>query len=235
VDAVKHPRKAGVDKFLEKSIILNMNAPQRTAEQIKADNKKFKKLSQPRKRVAIARDALAQLGLRLRPVTGKWVQFDEILNITGLNEQTQVQSVLNETAQCNVCAKGALFVCLVDRTNDVTLSEAPITTNYAGCASQIHGRATDPYLTRLFSENQLDLIEIAFEGKSFAFMTGLDANNTFEEKTAAEDFFRVFGHNKKQNAELRLRAIFENIIANNGTFKPEILPVQKWVTPGFRG
>jgi hypothetical protein len=212
-----------------------MNAPQRTAEQIKADNKKFKKLSQPRKRVAIARDALTQLGLRLRPVTGKWVLFNKILDTEGLRDTTQVQSILNHTEQCKVCAKGALFVCMVDKSNDVTLADAPITTNWTHSASQIHGRATDPYLTRLFSAEQLNLIEIAFEGESFDYMTGLNAKNSFEERRAAENFFLVFGYNKAENAELRLRAILENIIANKGTFKPEVRPVQKWVTPGFRG
>lgn len=211
-----------------------MSAPRRTAEQIKADNAKFKKLSQPRKRVAIARDALAQLGTRLTASAGRWVQFRKLL--PELAPETQVQDILNKTPECDVCAKGALFVCLVDRVNDLTLASAPITPRLFGDVSHIKGQATDSYLRRLFSDNQLNLIEIAFESESYAMHSGITPNNTFQEKMDARTFFYTFGQDKDaKSSEVRLRAILENIIANNGTFKPEILPVQKWVTPGFRG
>lgn len=127
--------------------------------------------------------------------------------------------------------KGALFVCMVDRANAITANDVHIS-NHSETVT-IGGSFVDRYLKDLFADNQLELIEIAFEGQ--AFETNLNTNNTEQAKQDAKMFFRLFGWDRTEDTETRLRAILENIVVNKGTFKPEIQPIQKRVTEGFRG
>lgn len=205
----------------------------RTRKQIKADNEAFEKLSPARKRVAIIRDALAQLGSRLVPEHKTYVSAPEIAHLLRENPNAQLQQAFNKMEECSVCAKGALFVCLVDRANALKITDLQYDTRSNGT---FDGKEVDTYLPNLFSENQLELIETAFEGRAYG--STLSTTNSFSALGAAREFYELFKYSTDEEdtkPETILRAIFENMVANKGTFKPEIQPVKRWVTEGFRG
>lgn len=199
-----------------------------TNAEIKAQNAAFEKLSPARKRVAIARDALAQLGARLRASQGVYVKTEVLADANREGKfNTQLQKLFKKVEECTVSAKGALFVCQLDRTNRLKLSEVKI---YTHASDQLQGGDVTNYLERLFTPRQLELIESAFECRDMRD----DDSEEDDEIWVAVEFGELFV-DEFNDDELRLRAILENIVANRGTFKPEIQPVKRWVTAGFRG
>jgi len=217
----------------------------RTNAQIKADNAAFEKLSPARKRVAIARDVLAQIGNRLVVTQGTYFESDDLTKARkrrGVTKQTEIRELLNTVESCNVCAKGALFICNIDKVNKLKIADLTGDSTQYG---QIYGGDITDYLERLFDERQLKLIESAFEvtdmSEDSADVDEYDFE-TSEDIEAAIEFGRLFQTEPENSyddvetdAVSLLRAIMENIIVNKGTFRPEIHPVRKWVTAGFKG
>lgn len=82
----------------------------RYSKQIEADNLRFRKMSKARKRVAIARDVLAQLKVgKFKATPGTYVE-SKALETDDSNVQIQ-SLLLPPTVSCDVCGIGALFVC----------------------------------------------------------------------------------------------------------------------------
>lgn len=161
-------------------------------EEIKLKNKEFKEMSVAKKRVAIAKDALKQIKLRNFIVeTGTYCDVDIKKDLSG-----NLKKIL-QTEQCTVCAKGALFAAdILKRGNYNFNDNNALPLWFSAKESQ-----TTERLKGIFSTKQLDLMEIAFEG--------------YYEDEAAYNFFSKY----KDNEE-RLIAILENVIKNEGTFKP---------------
>lgn len=92
----------------------------------------------------------------------------------------------------------------------------------------VEGSAAIKYLRRFFDRNQLKLIEAAFEGWGDVDFYGSPKAREFYDAVVEDE-------DKDVVANERLRLIMENIIANKGTFVPDILPQRVYVTPGFKG
>ncbi len=113
--------------------------------------------------------------------------------------------------KCRVCAIGSVFVCALDRYNELKLSDS----GYGKPDSDDMMR----YLGRWFGDGQLRLMEQAFEGKN------IRLGNQADPKPRA--FFEKHGNPKatpwgyeEADSDKLMRAIMANVIANKGTFKP---------------
>lgn len=209
---------------LKKQTLAQRNA------QIEVANKRFMKMPKPRRRVAIARDVLAQLGTKIIATTGIYLQSNDL---DGVGDTTktlgdQLQKHLRKVKSCNACGLGALLFCAVTRANDLKVSDSNV--SFGNVPSN------KSYLKRFFDTKQLGLIETAFEqGVRFA-----ETGTSQKQINAAFNFVSEvpkadkYAHTRSAH-DLRLRLIMENIIANGGTFKPEIKPRFQIVTPGFKG
>lgn len=188
-------------------------AVERNNRETERRNQAFAKLSDARKRVVVAQDVLDQLRLRrfvaptgiyLQPATEEAKdQFDSY------DEESSKKPVheLLEGVKCQVCGIGSLFVAAVDRANACTIEDMD--------HSYENSNFMREYLGEFFSDEQLVLIETAFETELIH--SGGTGLNRFSPKVEAAI---AFGE-KSTSAEKRLKRIMENIISNKGTFKPE--------------
>ncbi len=128
--------------------------------------------------------------------------------------------------ECTVCAKGAMFIALVGMKNffdfnlvNYKISVGEFYTDYYRSISLEH----DKFIGRLsdvFSRNQLDLIENAFE---FTPEDTYEGGDNDEEKygTSEQPKLNAYKLGAKYKKDItRLKAIMNNMIKNKGTFKP---------------
>lgn len=109
---------------------------------------------------------------------------------------------------CKVCALGACLLSVVSLKNEFVFDV--FNGDIYVPRSQIVKR-----LKGIFSKRQLALIESAFEG--YLIYLG----NRPSEKSWEPDLYRAVHFGKSfSDPKLRLKAIMENVIANNGVFKP---------------
>jgi hypothetical protein len=172
-------------------------------------------------RVLIARDALALLDSEaVFAKTGAYVltyttlhdlepyafSFADLLADKPEEGDRQVRDVVESFPVCGACALGTAFLASVRRFNDLTVQEA--------AAPRCRGEM-EQYLTRFFDSKQLDAIEWAFEGEGSGDKYKWEAYR--ELRPSIEAYVALF-----PTPAMRLRNIFQNIIANKGTF---VLPV----------
>ncbi len=192
-------------------------------------NEKFRKLPARQKRVAIARDALrwmkagnitiaagAYLHANNKPVCDlrrRSVLTTELAGIKAL-----------EAANCEVCAKGALFLATVMRTNRATLSEVV----YSG-ASDMCTKVCDT--DGVFTEKMFNAIEGIFEDywRFSRTPVGVRWNKRFPSSytaaTSDEDLTLAELRERERTRDtLRLAAILVNIIQNKGVLVPSRIP-----------
>jgi hypothetical protein len=196
---------------------------------IEAENKRFMKMSRARRRITIARDVLAQLGTRLLAKRNVYVSMDSLKWLDDSTKNKQLQTIFKKEKECTVCAVGALFLCGIERANDLKVAEADVNI-YSG---SIGGQVNFGYLHRFFATDQLQLIEAAFENRDMRTCTGLDHDGVEASDgdiDDAIDFGRLF-----EDDEERLRFIMQNIVVNKGQFVPQKWPHEQWVTEGFKG
>ena len=175
---------------------------------IEETNEAFEKASPDQKRVMIAKDVL--LRIELRNINMKRGNF---LSKRSLPlEKGSFKDMLNyyKRPVCDVCAKGALFCSIIGRVNNLTIDELLsmdiMVSSFSDPAHQ--------ELKKYFSEEQIDLIEIALEGSSFLNIADYD------DYGKAIDFHHNHFVESDSSAEYNMIAICNNIIENNGTFKP---------------
>lgn len=163
-------------------------------------------LTGPALRVAIAKDVLKGLkAMKLITTRGNWVripyEFGFTSNLHASNEppEEELAEVLNGKT-CEVCALGALFVETVKRCEKLKCDRK------TSCASI---ELISEYLKPIFSNDQLRMIEIAYE-------CGL---GQFDPNCSTELRAKEFGQERETN-DGRMIAIMENIIKNNGEFIP---------------
>lgn len=164
------------------------------AFEIAKRNLQFVKASAAQKRVIIAQDVIRALESRqLMAESGTYID-----NVR-LTDDDKIES-------CTVCALGAVFVCSVQRDQEVLDTGETLSDLADYCTSPNAMRAQlEPY----FGDEQLRLIESAFEGDDFG------AATTSAKTERAIKYFNRTGDDDK-----RLIKIMKNVIANNGTFKP---------------
>lgn len=191
-----------------------------TKTQIKKWNDYFKSLTKPQKRVALAQDVIAQI--KAKKFLPKNKTYTKIVSpIKSYNEQ--IQSNFGDI-QCECCALGGIFLSDIKFNNSCTFNELDAT---------YFDAREDMRLKEYFSIEQLILIEAAFECWDFdnlvddfwgeyQFTSGFADGLLFKDfKLTKEKINKTaeFG-NQYTDSYKRLIAIMENIIANNGTFKP---------------
>jgi hypothetical protein len=166
-----------------------------------------------KQRVIVAEDVLAAIRAKhLTPTNGQWAPD----GIPDLAEDNNIQmSEILPLMECEACALGSIFVCAVERFNKVKTIYDPA----------LHDML--PMLKKIFSLDQLMLIELAFE-QGGGHYTEYDFGALPEYRDESQIPKRmalqgreavVFGH-RFDDPTKRLQAIMRNIIQNEGTFVP---------------
>jgi hypothetical protein len=175
-------------------------------------NREFNKLPDARKRVVIAEDVLQQMKAKrfiakLGTYIGVPYSVKEKFESSGEGEgePAPLHEVL-EGVQCEVCGIGSLFVAAVDRMNECSVSDIDAVDD---------DRFMREYLGGFFEEDQLVLIEAAFEGRFIR----RGSTGYAEWSSEVTDAIR-FGNSAGEDAAKRLRKIMKNIVDNKGTFVP---------------
>ncbi len=134
-------------------------------------------LTNAQKRVQIAMDVIEHMNAE-RIISRPGVYIDLISVVPeGLivKRDTQVKEVFDKLPSCDVCALGACFVSMMRRYNECTVEEM-LPPKYGGYDLDIDDaydflkaasrsmESQKEYLSRLFDEEQLCLIEVAYEG-----------------------------------------------------------------------
>jgi len=181
-------------------------------------NEEFKKATKAQKRVMIAKDVLAQIkAKRYFPESGEWVEplwsGDQKSMDIKLNPNSSIKDAFKSKAinSCRVCALGGLFMSCTNLNNNTTVQDLKDET-YIGDLVADDDKISNG-LNRIFTQKQLMLIEIYFEGSQGYFRDNLSS----DEK--AETFLENYSDDE------RLEMIMQNIIDNNGTFKPSKLDI----------
>lgn len=191
---------------------------------VRRDNAWFASLKPAEKRVAIARDVLSQLRLgKLVATPGVWLRDggEEPLicaEDSVEKKNVELQAILNKQEQCTGCALGGMFMCAVKRANKLKVKDLTDFTSEDGYEESVDVDGSDAtaYLGRWFDQEQLSMIESAFERGDGAFGSEA-ANFCADEEDAGE----------------RMRLIMENIIVHKGRFNPDVQPIATFKTPGF--
>lgn len=203
----------------------------------------FKKASPTQKRVLIAKDVIAQIkAKKIKPESGTFVSVEKVkgfMSSTEAEERTGAwnfamnrlftsegsdadvrQLYLDNTLQqCSCCALGGMFMSCTLYNNNTTVADLE---HASSDISEVLLEETDEKLSnglnKFFSVAQLKLIEQTFEGDNGAVFSGTDGETgemVDEFSPRAEAFY-----DKYKKPKDRLIAIMQNIVKNNGTFKP---------------
>jgi hypothetical protein len=171
----------------------------------------FAELSPKEQRIQLARDVLAQLETeRIKASPGVYVDFP----LTERLKDLEVQAALIENqAPCNVCAKGALFVARVAGYNSFRKGDT------LGEVAQWDGEELDVLiddehtlesLEGIFTREQLDLIENAFEGRMLNYSMDMSDGDPWSVAAHMYEWY--------SGTEGALEAIMLNILKNDGVF-----------------
>lgn len=202
----------------------------------------FKKATVTQKRVLIAKDVIAQIkAKKIQPESGTFVQVEKVKNFISSSEADKrtgawnyAMNRLSDSAgsdadvrqlyldntiqQCSCCALGGMFMSCTLYNNNTTVEDLCYAGADIGDVILEEGDKSLPNgLNKFFSVAQLKLIEQTFEGDQGAINSGWDSETGEIDKFSpqAEAFYTKYKKPKD-----RLIAIMQNIIANNGTFKP---------------
>lgn len=217
-------------------------------EAIARRNAAFAKLEPAAKRVVVAKDVITSLNAKRLKAKANiylnaWPKYDRMEAFKGLrsysdewyaraasfSESDAQTALLNQQLSCEACAIGSVFVCAVERMDRLTVDEF----------KSLRQAGIREYLGDLFSPEQLDLMETAFERtteyvQSRRYNPGKYSDSVYDpsEDAAAElDQAVDFGNNFARegyadddevdfDADGCMRAIMQNIIDNAGEFKP---------------
>jgi hypothetical protein len=203
----------------------------------------FKKASPTQKRVLIAKDVIAQIkAKKIKPEQGSFVMVEKVQGFmssteaeyrTGswnfaMNKLSDTEGfdadvrhlyLENKIQQCSCCALGGMFMSCTLYNNNTTVDNL----YYAGDAIGNVLYDDNPEhlsngLNKFFSVAQLRLIEQTFEGNQGVVNSGMD-DNTGEIVDKYSPESEAF-YTKYKKPKDRLIAIMQNIVKNNGTFKP---------------
>ena len=187
-------------------------------------------MSKKQERIDICKDVLRQVyAKKYTPMHGTYFEsqdheFNDMLYggwdpATGAHKLPNPEAILTVPKQCSVCALGSVFVSALDRNNTLKLSDK----KYLGNSTLMV-----EYLGEWFTPKQLRLMEMAFEGSDqsrgrmfTSVKRGYRTTTPIGKK--AVSFFYKYGKDTRYGdtrSERLMRAIMNNVIRNNGTFKP---------------
>lgn len=159
-------------------------------------------MTRKEKRLAIVKDVLSRL--RYRKIdTNFYVNPFKALDLAGIDLDLNAKNLPLE--KCQTCALGSMLISHVRVYNKLSLRDLGF------CQSDecsLTRSDCTGVLSNYFDADQLTLIEFAFEGYR-VFDINVDG------ASEAIKFGKKFKHPKT-----RLRAIMNNILENDGTFKP---------------
>jgi hypothetical protein len=185
----------------------------------------FNELSLEEKRVVIAKDVIAQLNNKV--ISTDYFGYLNLRNFGELFKEgksnEQVNNILSDI-KCDVCALGGMFISLIKYDNHCTVYEL----------IEVEQEEISERLKEYFSEGQLCLIETAYEqyGDNYhnqdwlnnvVVYEGIYSGSELEKLGITEDDLDRAAHfndDEHYHKETSLINIMNNIIENNGTFKP---------------
>lgn len=187
---------------------------------IEKTNAAFEAASPEEKRVMIAKDVIYRLDAK--NLVAQKGEVVSLITYTPLSLDDSFQQIVNSKgASCQVCGKGAMLCAYIGRVNKFSLGDTNKWDNgyYRDKQNQedTYDDKVHPKLEEIFTIQQIDLIETAFEGGSY--LNSLDL--ALEEK--AIDFYDKYSNRDGDgviNTDYLLRKICKNIIKNNGAFIP---------------
>lgn len=179
-----------------------------TQKEIEARNKKFKNATLSEKRVLIAKDVISQINSgKIKPKNNAWVEF---FGVDTTQEEDSIQEqLLKPETTCNACALGGMFISCTLFNNNEKFGD--YSWNDIGSIIE-YGGTFGNKLNKIFTDRQLQLIEIAFERGN-----GYDWSHTPFSETQLDKAIRFC---KSLPARSSLIKIMNNIIKNKGIFKP---------------
>ena len=180
---------------------------------IEEKNKGFNLATLKEQRVAIAKDAIKQIKAeKFIAEAGTYLAIEDELGCkTGDELQKTLNKRKNKGAVCKVCGIGAAFISTVRLFDNYKIKEAELDGWDSSTTLLVEHTDMRTLLKEYFSPSQLSLIECAFEQRS----EYMKSDSYKKDRKAAT----LFG-NKYEDENERLLAIFENIVKNNGIFKP---------------
>ena len=204
----------------------------REFKRIQRENKEFKGASKKQKRVLAAKDAIRWTNIGLLQIAAAdacpggsgyvtiesvsdrsdewWKACEEEAGPTQLHEQ--ILERVEAPDDCTVCGVGGLLVAKCMRFDKYEVD------HLLSDDMELEGHQAGDGLEDLFSDEQLALIESAFERWSPGSPSGASSDFgdiTEEEQNDAANFGERYDDDKQ-----RFLAIMRNIVINEGTFKP---------------
>lgn len=179
-----------------------------TNKQIEKWNSEFKAMSKAEKRVAIAKDVIAQIkAKRYIPKTGDYISF---ISTCGLSVNDSIQKNFDKV-ECQVCGIGSMFMSNIKFTNKFTLESIPHS-----------GVKQAQILLKYFSKQDLILIECIFEdwedidGTIKCAATDHKPENLTDRQIKKLETARKAFYNK--DAEIKLLNMMKHLVKNKGNF-----------------
>ncbi len=227
-------------KTKKRSVSASSRTTKKAIPVVKA--KKLSSMTPQEARVTIAKDALAQIRLqKLKPVAGCYIGNSFDLSEKGKKDEISKAITKAVPKNCEVCALGSMFISSVNRFNHIKLEDLVITGEGGGIRTskdtgsrfindyneeevRIERESITKYLGKWFSQEQLDMIETAFEGE--------DLNGTLDEgiEDKVEDWREALAEQYDDDTDddlgpfdtYILVKILQNIVKHNGTFTPKV-------------
>lgn len=177
---------------------------------LEKQNRAFAKLPKAKQRVAIAKDAIAQIRAGKYEITpGYWAEYlptrestteEDCWGVTlVIADQSTIVKSLRRSEPCRVCQLGSAAVSRIRCGNVSTFTSDSNDMDAVGEA-----------LKDIFSLRQMELLEAAFEGEST-----LAVGHASDASVLQAEAWYVGISNPKRRAI----AIWENVIRNKGTFR----------------
>jgi hypothetical protein len=187
----------------------------------------FNALPQNEKAVLVAKDALEQLNAKvLRVASGN--HYVNLVHELMTNEHSDFKTcdareeILKGKVTCDVCARGGLFISTVLFRDEMNLWEADgADFRYTDTTNRVVRLDGTGYMEDIFSKEQQALIESAFEGSEYgrAHTTPEKINDAWEFRRTVRNAYMKTNFAESSDTFM-FKAICNNIIENNGTFKP---------------
>ena len=179
----------------------------------KITKQQWSKLTPAQQRIAIAEDVIARINSKnIEPRTGAYINFNMI------KEETSAKDFFN-TQSCEACARGAMFMSFVGVNNDIQLQADTDNISFIDHAykeDEINylSDKENETIIELFGEEQIALIETAFEGAPSGKFEDYWYENHITVSAELEEFREDY-----DSTEATLIVIMQNIIDNKGTFE----------------
>jgi len=167
---------------------------------IEATNEKFENASDAEKRVMVAEDVISRLRLGQFEAEAGAQIFSADGEVEFGHDSVKEFFTKRKTTTCNACQKGAILMSYVCRVNEFNFIDLEM--------GAILSSTQEKKLKEIFPMDQMNLMETAFEGAAYSI------TEQKKDQRAKNFFERYPAHNK------RMIAICENIIENEGEFKP---------------